>query len=108
MANDDFFFGTKDLEANEELDFVVWAEDNGWECRKIAYVGRRGCPDRLLVGYGQILLLEMKRPSARKIRGGGLSTLQDKEFARFKEIGVTIPVFYTAKDAIEYLQGFML
>ena len=103
----DFIFSTPDLEANEELEFVAWAESNGWEIRKIQYVGRRSCPDRLCVGYGVKELVELKRPSARKMKRGGLSAGQELEFERFSKVGVEVKICYTAAEAIAYLKGFM-
>ena len=103
----DFYFPTPDLEVNEELGVVEWAESNGWQVRKIVYVGRRSCPDRLFYGHGVMLLIEMKRPSARNKKGGGLSAGQVLEFKRFADAGVPIKVFYTDAEAIEYLKGFM-
>lgn len=105
--SDDFFFGTSAVEANEELDAVNWAQKNGWQSRKIEYVGRRGCPDRLFYGYGILLLVEVKRPSARRKARGGLSALQEKEFGRYSEASVPVKVCYTADEIINYLKGFM-
>lgn len=104
---DDFVFETRDLEQNEELEAVAWAENNGWLVRKIQYIGRRSCPDRIFFGYGHTFLIEMKRPSARKKKGGGLSIGQTKEFALVGEYGVTIYVFYTAAEVIAFLKRYM-
>ena len=104
---DDFDFTTRDLEKNDELEAVAWAENNGWLVRKIEYAGRRSCPDRLFVGYGRILMIEMKRPSAKKKKGGGLSAGQKEEFERFAQHGVTVPVCYSCDEVIDILKGYM-
>lgn len=103
----DFFFESSNIEASEELDAVAWAEKNGWQSRKIEYVGRRGCPDRLFYGYGILLLIEVKRPSARRKPRGGLSALQEKEFARYEDASIPVKIAYTADEIINYLKGFM-
>lgn len=36
------------------------ARDTGCITRKVVYVGRRGCPDQLLVGPGKVYLCEIK------------------------------------------------
>lgn len=67
-----------------ETKVCEFAEKQGWLVRKIVYAGRRGCPDRMFVRNGKILLVEFKRP------GGGPDPLQVKEHARLKERGVTV------------------
>ncbi len=104
----DFDFEKRELEINEELEAVLWAESNAWVVRKIEYPGKRSCPDRLFAGHGVILLIEMKKPSARNKKLGGLSKGQELEFARYAAVGIPVKVCYTAKEAIEYLQGFMI
>ena len=103
----DFVFKTKSLEIEEELGAVEWAEKNGWQARKIQYIGRRTCPDRIFFGYGVTPLIEQKRPSARNKPRGGLSVGQEREFARYAAAGVTVKVCYTSEEVIEYLKGFM-
>lgn len=105
---DDFDFGQREIEANEELEFVAWAENHGWIARKMQYQGRRSCPDRFFFGYGQIIPVEMKRPNARKKVGGGLSVGQREEFRRLGAVGVTVHVFYTAAEGIAFLKSRMV
>lgn len=101
----DFDFRQPELEINEELTAVAWAESHDWVVRKMSYVGRNGCPDRFFFGYGQIIPIEFKRlkngkPSAR-------SEGQTKEHARLAAVGVHVPVFYTSDSAIAYLKSKM-
>lgn len=103
----DFVFKTKVLEVEEELGAVEWAEKNGWQARKVQYIGRRTCPDRFFYGHGVLLPIELKRPSARTKPRGGLSVGQEREFARYAAAGVTVKVCYTSEEVIEYLKGFM-
>lgn len=104
---DDFDFSQRVLEQNEELDAVAWAENNGWLVRKIQYIGRRSCPDRLFAGYGNIFLIEMKKRGKTPSRDGKLSTGQKQEFERFANAGVTVHVFYTGEEVIEFLKRWM-
>lgn len=104
---DDFDFERRETEANEEFTAVAWAENNGWLVRKIQYVHRRSCPDRLFVGYGQLIMIEMKKPAARRKKGGGLSAGQAEEFLRFAERGVSVHVCYSAAEVIAILESKM-
>ncbi|RVC70412.1 hypothetical protein EN759_04140 [Mesorhizobium sp. M00.F.Ca.ET.038.03.1.1] len=107
-VSQDFDFEARPLEANEELEAVAWAENNGWMTRKIQYQGRHSCPDRLFAGHGHLLLIEMKKRGKTRSRDGKLSKGQEEEFKRYAAVGVPIPVFYTAADVIAFLQSKML
>ena len=102
---DDFDFSPRELEANEELNAVAWAENNGWEVRKMVYVGRRSCPDRFFFGYGKIIPIEFKR--MKKGKKSAFTAGQPEEHKRLAAVGVTVQVFYTADSAIEYLRTQM-
>ncbi|MER9680785.1 hypothetical protein NKJ23_15835 [Mesorhizobium sp. M0184] len=104
---DDFDFTERRVEANEELDVVAWAENNGWLVRKLQWIGRRSAPDRLFAGYGQLLLIEMKKRGKTPSKDGKLSEGQRLEFERFAAVGVTVSVFYTGEDAIAFLKSKM-
>ena len=99
-VRDDFYFGESELEQNEELEVVAWAENHGWIVRKIKYIGRRSCPDRLFAGHGKLFLIEMKKSTGR------LSVGQKEEFSLFADAGIKIEVFYSAADAIAFLDRF--
>lgn len=101
----DFDFDTRDLEANEELSAVAWAENNGWLVRKVQYVGRRSCPDRFFIGYAKIIPIEFK--VLRKGKKSSFTAGQPEEHKRYAEHGVTVHVFYTAADAIAFLKTQM-
>ncbi|RWP69506.1 hypothetical protein [Mesorhizobium sp.] len=104
---DDFDFTERRIEQDEELDVVAWAENNGWLVRKLQWIGRRSAPDRLFAGYGQLLLIEMKRKGKTPSRDGKLSKGQEGEFKRFADVGVTVHVFYTGEAAIAFLKEQM-
>lgn len=104
---DDFEFEQRTLEANEEIEAVAWAENNGWLVRKMQYQGRHSCPDRFFFGYGEIVPVEMKKRGKTPSRDGKLSKGQALEFERLADVGVKVHVFYTAEEVIAFLQGLM-
>lgn len=103
----DFDFTPRISENSGELDAVAWAENNGWVVRKTLYAGRRSCPDRIFFGYGQIILIEMKKRGKTPSRDGKLSAGQEEEFKRLAAVGVTVQVFYDGESAIEFLKSRM-
>lgn len=49
-----------------EAHLVKLAKRYGWFCRKIRWIGRNGCPDRLLISPdGRVLWVELKAPGKR-------------------------------------------
>lgn len=95
----EFSLNTRPRESDVELDVVAWAENNGWLVRKMQYIGRRGCADRFFFGYGQIIMIEFKRPDE-----GVTSENQSKEHSRLSEVGCPVFVFYTSASAIDFLK----
>jgi hypothetical protein len=89
------------LEANVEQAVVVWAENNGWQARKMAYAGRRGCRDHDFYGYGLIVPVEFKQ------RGKGLDLHQEKERHRLAQVGVTVHVIDSVEAGVALLQSKM-
>ena len=102
---DDFDFETRELEANEELTAVAWAESNGWVVRKMLYAGRRSCPDRFFFGFGKIIPVEFK--VLRKGKKSAFTVGQPEEHKRLAAVGVEVKVFYTADEAIDFLKSQM-
>lgn len=98
---DDFEFTPRRLEKSEELEFVAWAENHKWLCRKLKFEGRIGAPDRILFGYGHIVLIEMKKP------GGKLSKGQVLEHQRIRDRGCQVHVCYTKDEAVAILRSYM-
>lgn len=102
---EDFDFETRELEANEELTAVAWAESNGWVVRAMSYRGRRSCPDRFFFGFGKIIPAEFK--VLRKGKKSAFTVGQPEEHKRLAAVGVEVKVFYTADEAIEFLKSQM-
>lgn len=89
---------TRELESSIELQVVTWAETNGFLARKMQYVGRIGCPDRVFIGYRQTIWMEFKQP-------GELPRLtQVREHQRFEDRGVTVHVVDDVDAGIEILR----
>ena len=61
-------------EAYIEAEVCKYAKSKGWRPRKMAFVGRRGCPDQWFMrGDGQLVIIEFKDPN------GALSPHQRRE-----------------------------
>lgn len=68
-----------------------YAKSLGWRQRKMAFVGRRGCPDRWYfrqgpAGLGQVVIIEFKDPNGR------LSVAQKREVNWFRANGFEVHV----------------
>lgn len=66
---------------------ILYAAKRGWRQRKMAFVGRKGCPDRWFKRVrGQLVIVEFKDP------GGKLSPHQKREVAWLKTNGFNVHV----------------
>lgn len=97
-------------ESQVEKHLVAKVEATGGLIRKIAYVGRRSCPDRLVgwptekMGFNALLLqgnrpifVETKRPK------GKARADQEREHERLRAIGFDVRVL----DTIEAVDAFV-
>lgn len=92
---------TREREANEENESVIWAENNGWEVRKMKYIGRRGCVDRMFFGHGTIVPIEFKR------EGQHPDVHQVKDHKKLAKVGVTIHVCRSLAEVQKVLRRYM-
>lgn len=92
---------TRQREANEETEAVIWAENNGWEVRKMEYVRRRGCADRFFFGYGAIVPIEFKRP------GQEPDIHQQRDHKRLAKVGVKVHVCRSLEEVQAVLRKYM-
>lgn len=97
----DWDFKRRVLEADAEEEACVWAEANGWEARKVRFVGRKNCVDRHFYGYGAVVMIEFKKPD-EELRIG-----QAKEHARLIRAGLTPYVCRSKAEAVAILQRHM-
>lgn len=86
------------IEANVEDAVCDHAEATGWVVRKTKYIGRRGCPDRHFYGYGQVVVMEFKRP------GGKPDPQQERERKRMAASGFTVQVVDEAARGVLILE----
>ncbi len=84
-----------------ELTVVGWAEDHGWEARKVRWLGHDGAPDRVLFGHGCTVWFEFKAP------GQTARPTQVREHRRMAKGGVTVHVVDSIEDGIAILQKAM-
>ncbi len=80
-----------------ERALVKRVKQMGGEVRKLAWIGRRGAPDRLVMLPGRYLFVELKAP------GGRLSRLQDLEHRRLRAAGFEVRVIWKLEDIDEVL-----
>lgn len=85
------------LESAIEQAVAAWAESRGWLHRRIEYIGRRGCPDHIFIGFGKVVFIEFKQPN------GSLSELQKRERRKWQDRSVTLHVVDNESDAKEIL-----
>ena len=90
-----------------ELQFQNWCvnqcKNAGVLVYKTAALGRRGFPDLLLVGGGQVVFVELKSPKGT----GRLSDLQRHTIALLKDEGATVYVCNSREDFMQILQGII-
>ena len=69
----------------------------GLVCYKFTSPSYNGVPDRLILGRGKVMFLELK--SAK----GKLTALQQRELDRIRAAGVTADVAYSYEQAIQII-----
>lgn len=87
-----------------EIAFEGWFCDEmkklGWINRKMAYIGRRGCPDRFFFREGELCMVEFKTPT------GPTSKSQSREHERLRGQGFQVFVIATREQADEFFRNF--
>lgn len=64
--------------------------------RKVAWIGRRGCPDRVLMFPGECVWVELKAPGKKP------EPHQEREHERMRQAGLTV-VVVDSMDAVDKL-----
>ena len=91
---------SRELESAIEDDVVAWAENRGWLVRKMAYPGRRGCPDRWFFKAGQMRIIEFKRSGNIKA-----DPIQQREHKRYEAVCFKVFVINNRDEACMALEG---
>jgi hypothetical protein len=86
------------LEKTVEAYLKKRVESKGGITWKISFVGRRGCPDRLVILNREVWLIELKRPG-----GGRLSALQSKTIGMMREMGMKVVVLSSKEEVDTWL-----
>lgn len=74
-------------ESEIEKYLVAQAQAHGAEVRKVQWIGRRGAPDRVIMGLvPSTIWVELKRP------GKGAEAAQQREHERMRKVGQTVLV----------------
>jgi Holliday junction resolvase len=82
-------------ERDVERELVKRVKAAGGEVRKLAWIGRRGAPDRLVMLPSKWMMVELKAPD------GKLSKLQEIEHAKMKASGFSVLVVWKLEDIDE-------
>lgn len=85
------------LEKDNEDSFVEKANQLGYYALKLTLLGRRGWPDRTLIGYKQIFFIEFKRP------GNKLSGPQRYWKRIIESLGFEYYVCFSYREAIDVI-----
>lgn len=86
--------------AEDVLETAVCAEAirTGWFVRKIAWLGRRGAPDRVFIADGRTVWIEFKAPD------GHVDPAQEMEHKRMRAAGAEVHVVRTVDAAQRILR----
>jgi hypothetical protein len=85
------------LERVVENHLVRQVKKRGGEVRKLAWIGRRHAPDRLVMWPGYSHLVELKRPGKRARAG------QEREHDRLRAAGFSVFVLSTIEAVNTYI-----
>lgn len=89
-------------EVDVESECCKWATKNGWLTYKFTSPSRRAVPDRVFIGYGVVLWIELKR------KGKEPTPLQYKRGRDIEKHTGRWAWFDDVEKFKEYLEGFML
>lgn len=85
-------------EASIESELIRGARKRRFLVRKAQWVAREGCPDRVLMGYGLTLWVELKNPDG----SGELREGQIREHRLLREAGALLFVVVTFRQLEEF------
>lgn len=73
------------------------AKAAGWFCRKVEWIGRRTCPDRVFIKSGRTVWIEFKGPTKRATES------QDGEHEAMRSFGAEVHVVNNVLDGLKIL-----
>lgn len=88
-------------ESTVEQYLVQQVELAGGEARKVAFIGRQGAPDRVVILPGVIAWVELKSAT------GTLRYAQEREHIRLREMGQEVFVLRTKEEVDIYLREWV-
>src|SRR6056297_312481 len=88
------------LESALQAKLLKYCKSCGLLARAVAWRGRRGCPDVVIMGDGHCLWIELKRPDGK----GRRSTWQRREHERMREHGITVYTEHRYDRLLEILE----
>lgn len=80
-----------------EVPICTWAEEDGWEVRKLKYLGRVGAPDRMFYKDDRVVFIEFKKPQS----GGKMKDLRSVPQKREGERMIAAGLEYHLVDSLE-------
>lgn len=87
------------LEKEIEAHLAKRTREMGGECRKVAWIGRHGAPDRLVMLPGRLVWVELKMP------GQKAKPHQVREHDRMRAMGQTVVVIDSIDGVEELLRA---
>lgn len=85
-----------------ERKLVKYATATGWLSRKLSWIGRHSAPDRLFIGFGSILFVELKQKNKKP------TPSQAREHELLRAAGARVYVIDSVADGIALLDRWRL
>lgn len=94
------------IESDIEAHLVRRVKELGGECRKVAWIGRRGAPDRVVMLRGRIVWIELKAEGlARRFASNAHERQQKREHDRMRAQGQKVYVLDDCDEIDKLLRG---
>lgn len=91
----------KVLERDVEDYFCSECAKKEWEVRKVQFINRNGCPDRVVfAGWGVVIFVELKKPR------GKFNGRQPQEIASMRQRGMKVEVLSTCEMVDDFVKRY--
>ena len=87
-------------EGRVENYLVDKCKEHGFLCFKFVSPGRRGVPDRIVIGNGRTVFIELKAPE------GTPSELQKLTIRKMRAVGADVRICYSRQQIDEFFKEF--